>query len=77
MTECLTVWVIYVDPADFPGKFVLRGQDVYAGDPAVRPHEQAYVNESIEVLRAELRSKGLYCLTRHPEDDAHIVETWI
>jgi hypothetical protein len=71
----LTIWVIYRNPADFPGKWVLRGQDAIAGG-GVQPHATAYVADTLEELHAQL-PPGLVLLSPHPNDNPAIYETWI
>ena len=69
------VWVIYQDPSDYPGKFVVRRQVAGRGG-VTADREPVAVVESIEAARAVLPS-GLYRMHRHSEDDPVIVETWI
>jgi hypothetical protein len=88
-TPVLTVWVIYRSPRDYPGKFVLRAQDVFRGNPEPVPRKECQVCDSLEEARRALpqmqmyeedgRTYGAepYRLDRHPEDDPTIVETWI
>jgi hypothetical protein len=71
----LTIWVIYKNPRDFPGKWVLRGQDAISGG-GVQPHETARFADTLEGVRAHL-PPGLVLLSRHPDDDPAIYETWI
>lgn len=71
----LSVWTIYQNPADAPGKFVLRRFEAGALEP--RPTPEAWESEDIEELRAIVRRMGLYCLGRKPADEPQIVESWI
>lgn len=73
-TRVLTIWVIYRSPRDFPGKWVLRGQDASGG--VVTPHAKCRVGDSLEAVRNCL-PPGLICLGRQPGDDPVIFETWI
>jgi hypothetical protein len=75
VTDALTVWVIYFSPLDYPGKYVLRGQDVLRGQSAPVPHEHCTVRDSLDECRAAVCH--LYRLERHPGDPPVIVETWI
>lgn len=85
----LTVWVIYFNPTDYPGKYVLRAHDVFAGnpEPVIRP--TCVVRSSLEEARAacptfqmhehdgRTYATELVRMERHPSDDPTIVETWI
>lgn len=73
--KLLTIWVIYFNPRDHPGKFVLRGQDAVQGG-GVQPHLEAFVGDSLEEVRQAL-PPGLVWMPRHSSDDPVIVETWI
>lgn len=67
----LPLYVIYSDPLDAPGKFVLRRHVGERPDPA-----PAAVVDSLEACRAAL-PPGLFNLGRYDEDDPKIVEVWI
>jgi hypothetical protein len=71
----LTLWVIYKNPSDYPGKFVLRAQVAYPGGE-VRLHPDCMVCDTLEQAREGV-PPGLVLLTRAPEDDPVIYETWI
>ena len=73
--DLLTIWVIYRHPSDYPGKWVLRGQDAMR-DGTVRPHGKLVVADSLEAARAWL-PPGLDLMQRHPADDPAIYETWL
>lgn len=70
----LTVWTVYVNPADYPGKWVLRGFDVGSG--GLRRREECTVADSLEMIRAQL-PLGLVRLDRAPGDDPVIYESWV
>ena len=59
----LTTWVVCLSPADFPGKFVVRGQDTVRGKRHPVPHAEAFVCSSLEEARAVI-PRGLVCMTR-------------
>jgi hypothetical protein len=67
----LTVWTIYKSPLDYPGKWVLRGHDVPGG-----PRLEHFVGSSLGEVRAHLPF-GLFHLSRDPNDDPTIYETWL
>jgi hypothetical protein len=73
----LTIWVIYFSPLDYPGKYVLRGQDVVPGQAGPVNQSGWLVRDTLEEARAPLRQRGLYRMNRYPDDDPTIVETWI
>ena len=70
----LTIWVIYKNPRDHPGKWVLRGQDVGSGTVTARP--DCMVADTYEEVHAAL-PPGLHRLHRFPDDDPVIYETWL
>jgi hypothetical protein len=71
-------WVIYEDPSDYPGMYVVRrfkigradGKSVIVEDP-----EPMIVTDSLDQAR-EVIPAGAYCLGRHPDDDPVIYEVW-
>lgn len=73
--DLLTLWVIYWSPRDYPGKWVVRGQDARC-DGSVRPHPDAHVVDSLKAARA-LVPWGSVNLRRFREDDPAIYETWV
>ncbi len=85
----LTVWVIYRNPRDYPGRFVVRAQDVFAGNPEPVRRPECAVCNTLSQARAALprfqthehegRTYGseLVRMERQPNDDPTIVETWI
>jgi len=78
MTDSLFQWVVYEDPADFPGKWVVRRFTIYpdGGSPVIEEDpEPMVVTDSLEEARKVI-PKGAYCLGRHPEDDPVIYEVW-
>lgn len=72
--DALTFWVIYENPRDFPGKFVLRAQD--ASPQGVQPWQMCAVFGTLIEARAAV-PPGLYCFPRIPGDDPVIVEMWM
>lgn len=71
MSEPLYIWTVYDHPSDFPDNFVARK---FALD---KPTAEILVSDNIYKLRVALKCMGLVCLTRAPEDDPKIVETWL
>lgn len=75
MSDPLQMWTIYDHPTDYPFLFVARKFEVDAAGP--RPTTEVFVAPSIDRVRFEMVRRGLTCLTRSPEDDPKIVETWL
>ena len=73
----MTYFVIYENPSDFPGKFVLRRHmDDYAGGlvgVAVQPDA---VEDTLDEARQKLPC-GVFNIGRYPQDDVAIKEVWI
>lgn len=70
----LTQYTIYVNPADQPGKFVVREWHVVRGSPEPVAGE-SWVVESLDAARAVVPD-GCFRLERAPDDDPVILETW-
>jgi hypothetical protein len=71
----MEMWTVYDHPHDFPEHFVAR-LFVMSAD-TVGPTQLVLVANTLDELRDEFESHGLVCLTRHPSDDAKIVEVWL
>ena len=68
------LFCVYHNPADFPGKYVVRR---WVGmDP---DREPAAVGLTLDEVRQKIidENHGLVCLSRQPGDDPVILETWI
>jgi len=66
----LPMWTVYMNPKDYPGKFVARCWDLD------KPTTNVIVADTLEEVRA-LLPPGLICMPRDVADDGVIVETWI
>jgi hypothetical protein len=75
ITNVLTIYVIYKNPRDYPGKWVVRAQDAN-DDGSISIHLDCAVCESLEHAR-QCVPPGLVMLMRAPEDDPAIYETWL
>lgn len=73
--EALSQFVIYWNPADYPGQYVIRRWLIRVG--AAVPGKVACLCESLELARSVFGWAGLVCLARSPGDDPVIVETWM
>ena len=72
--DTLKIWVVFRNPTDFPGKFVLRVQEILPGGHVyMRP--EVWLRDSLEALR-ECVPPGLYRQDRQREDPEQIVEVW-
>ncbi len=74
MSNLPTVFCVYMNPADYPGKIVIRRW--VGNDPS--PHPEV-VASNINAAREELlkANPGLVKLDRCKDDDPAILETWI
>lgn len=71
----LAIWVITVNPADYPDQYVVRQQ--FAGRMGVMiAREPEAVAATLEIAR-DVLPDGLTYFPRQPEDDPVIVETWL
>jgi hypothetical protein len=74
--DVLIMWTIYDRPSDFPDCFVARKFEIgRGGEP--RATSDILVAHEIDKLRSLLHRRGLVRMTRAPEDDPKIVETWL
>jgi hypothetical protein len=71
----VTVWTIYREPSDHPGRGVLRAHDVFPGI-RMQSHDFCFVAETLEEVRAKV-PPGTSCVGRASEDDPVIHESWI
>lgn len=73
------MWTVYDDPADYPGKFVVRRFTIYRPEEGerriVEDAEPMIVTDSLDDARGVIPA-GAYCLGRHPDDDPAIFEVW-
>jgi len=65
------MWVIYDHPSDYPNSFVARE---FVLD---KPTENFIAIANLDELRGHFLEIGLTCITRSPEDEPQIVETWL
>lgn len=68
------MFVVYKNPSDFPGKFVVR---LFNMD---KPVHMAAVKDTLEEARAAIQQGPPFMfhnVGRSPQDDPVIVETWI
>lgn len=70
----LGLWVIYKNPADYPGKYVLRKWEITAG--TVAPERAVVLADDIETLRAQLPA-GVQRFEPDKLDNVSIVECYV
>jgi hypothetical protein len=78
MKDRLWIHVIYFNPKDYPGKYVVRRQSPNE-DGTILIDKKCTVTSTLGLARVALHSAcpGLFRIDRHPEDAAVIVESWI
>ena len=78
MPSTVEIYVVYENPSDFPGRFVVRrgqvrrhspGRMTMDGSPAALCATLKEARQAVPVGRVRMR--------RHPDDDACIVESWL
>lgn len=74
-SDPLSIFVVYFDPDDYPGKHVVRQWHVWPEH--LQPHQDPLiVTDDLESARAALPG-GLVIVPRTPGDEKQIVETWV
>jgi hypothetical protein len=76
----MSLWTVYYDPKDFPGKYVVRRGDIFRSKTPSGEHhmpsDEYYVADSLEEVRGKI-PWGMVCLHRAEEDEPQIVEVWV
>lgn len=76
--ERLSMFTIYRNPSDYPGKYVVREQRI---GPGVVEHakDPMFICDTLRAARTclQVMHPGLACLGRNVEDDPVIVEVWV
>lgn len=75
MTEMLQ-YCIYLDPKDFPGRFVVRRMDV-SGKQVVPEARPLGVLKTLDDARKLVPETHSFCMPRMHGDDEVILETWM
>jgi len=73
MNPDFPIYTVYAHPSDYPEEFVVRRWSARTQQPDPEPCFRA---ATLEGVRAQL-PPDLTRLSRHPDDDPVIVETWI
>jgi len=71
----VTVWAIYREPEDYPGRWVLRGHEVFPGR-GLRAHSFCFLADTLDEARAKVPA-GTKRFRRSPEDHPAIHECWM
>lgn len=69
----LPMFTVFAPPAEHPTLFILRRFDVKAGE--ARRTELYREGRTLDEVRAQV-PYGLVCITRDPNDDPSVVESW-
>lgn len=72
--DVLSAWIVLFNPSDFPGKYVVRRNDIGRG--AVIATEEHHVGDTLDEVRAVVPA-GCVMLPRYANDDPAIVEVWL
>lgn len=70
----MEIWVVYENPSDYPGKYVLRRQTAEKG--SISKDSECVVKDSYEELIEHI-PQGKTRINRDLQDDPVIMETWI
>ena len=73
-TILLPMWVIYYNPEDYPGKYVVRRWVIGPGKMTADP--VPFVCDSLAEARAAV-PLGAFWLDRAPVDEPQIKEIWV
>lgn len=72
----MTMWIVFFNPGDYPGKYVVRANDIFQGNPEPEPRAECAVFDTLGEARAAMPEWG-YCIPRAPDDPPQVVETWL
>jgi hypothetical protein len=68
----ISIWTIYDHPTDYPEHYVAR---LFHGET---PTDSVIQSKDLDTIRGIMIADfGLTCLTRSPDDDPKIIETWL
>lgn len=67
------VWVVYKNPSDHPGRWVVREQRAARG--VVTVSVSYWVGDSLEAARGAI-PPGMFCQPRLDNDDPAVYECW-
>ncbi len=77
MANGLWMYVVYKNPSDYLGRFVVR-QWLLSGDGMMIPNAEPYaIVANLSAARKEIPQAGLMMISRFKDDDPVIVEVWL
>lgn len=71
----LSVWTIYERPRDYPDGYIARRHEVGGGPRPLATGDT--VTGGLEEIRRVFWGVGLAKLSRSPDDEPQIVESWV
>lgn len=73
----LTIWTIYEKGTSgpYPSNYVARLFSIEPGGP--RLTDDFMVAPTLEMLRDEMKRRGLFRIARFAEDEPNIIESWL
>lgn len=75
VSDPLYMWTLFDHPTDMPDSYVARKFQVDSSGGY--PTDDFIALESLHLLRILMKRRGLTCITRSPDDDSKIIESWI
>lgn len=78
MDAAFPMLVVYENPSDYPGRWVVRQHNISANGSTPEPGEPFAVAVSLDEARLAIRTAHPYMLRMHrlPDDEPQIFETW-
>lgn len=76
MTDALVIYVVYDNPLDYPGEFVLKRDFILKGE-VKRDPTFVIVTKDYKVILELMQKKSLHRMARWEDDDPAIKETWV
>lgn len=70
----LAIWTIYNSPDDYPDRIIARMHLLGKGASVATEH---VLLEDFPSIRGILKLAGLSMMTRWPDDEPQIIETWL
>jgi hypothetical protein len=77
MSEKLIIWTIYKKGGlpPFSHNYTAIKFEILPEGPKLT--SEAMIAPEVEIIRAELRRRGLTVIPRSPEDNVNIIESWL
>lgn len=80
MNDCLSMWVVYDHPRDYPDHYVARQFLIRTGTKTASVVATASIvqSDSLEIIREMMLDQmGKVNIGRYEDDDPYIVEVWV